>query len=149
MRDSPIVRKIKLTSYKLPLENLATDLAFAAGAFYEPGSRSTRNLLAIQVYTDIGVTGEYISITPATREQIQMIAPFLIGKNALDRELFYRQAKMILRKHDRMGIGPIDITLWTSRASFSMRRFTNYWAAIDRSCPATQAHTTQTVRPVG
>ena len=112
MRDAPIVRKIKLTSYKLPLENLATDLAFAAGAFYEPGSRSTRTLLAIQVYTDIGVTGEYISITPATREQIQMIAPFLIGKNALDRELFYRQAKMILRKHDRMGIGPIDITLW-------------------------------------
>ena len=112
MSKSPIVSKIKLTSYRFPLENIAADLAFAAGPFYQPGARSYRNVLAIQIYTDAGVTGEYICGTPATSEQIQMWAPFLIGRNALDRELFYRQAKMILRKHDRMGIGPIDITLW-------------------------------------
>ena len=112
MSDRPIVRRIKLTSYRFPTENVTTDLAFAAGPFYEPGSRGTRRLLAIHIYTDIGVTGEYISGTPANREQIEMIAPFLIGMNALDRELFYRQSKMILRKHDKMGVGPIDIALW-------------------------------------
>jgi L-alanine-DL-glutamate epimerase-like enolase superfamily enzyme len=41
-----------------------------------------------------------------------MFASFLIGKNALERELFYNQAKAILRKTDRMGIGPVDIALW-------------------------------------
>jgi L-alanine-DL-glutamate epimerase-like enolase superfamily enzyme len=41
-----------------------------------------------------------------------MIAPYLIGKNALERERFYNQAKVILRKNDRMGMGPVDIALW-------------------------------------
>ena len=41
-----------------------------------------------------------------------MFAPFLIGRNALERERFYNQAKVILRKNDRMGIGPVDIALW-------------------------------------
>ena len=112
MPKSPIITRIELTSYRFPLENIATDLAFAAGPFYEPGAKSHRAVLAIRILTDTGVTGEYISGTPAINEQIQMWAPFLVGRNALDRELFYRQAKMILRKHDRMGIGPIDITLW-------------------------------------
>ena len=112
MLGTPIVRRITLTSYRFPTENVTTDLAFAAGPFYEPGSSGTRRLLAIHIYTDVGVTGEYISGTPANREQMEMIAPFLIGMNALDRERFYRQSKMILRKHDRMGIGPIDIALW-------------------------------------
>ena len=105
MAQTPIVRRIKLTSYRFPTQNVTTDLAFAAGPFYEPGSHGTRRLLGIHIETDAGVTGEYISGTPANREQIEMIAPFLIGRNALDRELFYRQSKMILRKHDRMGIG--------------------------------------------
>ena len=55
MAETPIVRKIKLTSYRFPTENVTTDLAFAAGPFYEPGSRGTRNLLAIHIHTDIGV----------------------------------------------------------------------------------------------
>ena len=112
MPNPPIIRKITLTQYRFPLQDVTADLAFAAGPFYSPGSKSQRACTAIRIDTDAGVSGEYISGTPATLEQIQMFAPFLIGRNALDRELFYRQAKMILRKHDRMGIGPIDITLW-------------------------------------
>ena len=46
------------------------------------------------VYTDIGVTGEYMSIAPGTFEQIQQFGSFLIGKSALQRELFYNQAKV-------------------------------------------------------
>ena len=68
--------------------------------------------LGIRIHTDEGLTGEYVSIAPATFEQINMFAPFLIGRNALERERFYNQAKVILRKHDRMGIGPVDIALW-------------------------------------
>ena len=78
MSKSPIVTSIELTSYRFPLEDIATDLAFAAGPFYEPGAKSHRSVLAIKILTDTGVTGEYISGTPAIREQIQMWAPFLL-----------------------------------------------------------------------
>ena len=149
MAQTPIVRKIKLTSYRFPTQNVTTDLAFAAGSVLRAGqSRYSQASWRIHIYTDAGVTGEYISGTPANREQMEMIAPFLIGRNALDRELFYRQSKMILRKHDRMGIGPLDIALWDlGRARCSMRQFTSCWADTGRSCPVTPARTTPTARP--
>jgi len=36
----------------------------------------------------------------------------LIGKNPLKRERHWSEIKRVLRKYDRMGIGPIDIALW-------------------------------------
>lgn len=112
MNQSPLITSIQLTRYRFPFRDVGHDLSFAMGAFYEPGSQRFRSALGIRIYTDIGVTGEYVSIAPATFEQIQMFAPYLIGKNALERERFYNQAKVILRKNDRMGIGPVDIALW-------------------------------------
>ncbi len=112
MAKSPIIKKIQLTMYRVPMKDLTTDLAFAAGMFYEPGSVIYRDMLRVRIHTDAGVTGEHVSGTPGTLEPIRMFTPFLIGKNALERELFYNQAKVILRKNDRMGIGPIDVALW-------------------------------------
>ena len=112
MAKWPIIKKLQLTRYRIPMKNLATDLAFVPGAFYEPGSVLNRDILGIHIHTDAGVVGEHTSGAAGVMEQIQMFAPVLIGKNALERELFYNQAKVILRKHDRMGIGPIDVALW-------------------------------------
>ena len=112
MSSTPTIRKIQLTRYKFPFDDVGKDLSFAMGAFYEPGSKGERTVLGIRIHTDAGVTGEYMSIAPGTFEQIQSFGPFLIGKNGLERELIYNQAKVILRKQDRMGIGPIDIALW-------------------------------------
>lgn len=41
-----------------------------------------------------------------------MFAHYLLGRDALQRELIYNDVKRALRKHDRMGIGPVDIALW-------------------------------------
>jgi L-alanine-DL-glutamate epimerase-like enolase superfamily enzyme len=41
-----------------------------------------------------------------------MVAHYLIGKNAFDRERIFNDLKRALRKQDRFGIGPIDIALW-------------------------------------
>lgn len=112
MADYPLITRISLKRYRIPVADMGRDLSFAMGPFYEPGSTSYRLALGIRIDTDQGVSGEYFSIAPATVEQIQMFADFLIGKNALERERFYTQAKTLLRKNDRMGIGPIDITLW-------------------------------------
>ena len=118
MNTVPIIKKIKLTRFKLPLNDIGYDVSFGQGVFYEPGSLTYTSPLAIQIYTDEGITGEYITGTPSVLEQIQILGPFLIGKNALEREYIYNNAKSILRKHDRMGIGPIDVTLWDIAGKF-------------------------------
>ena len=112
MGNVPIIQKISLTRYQFPFNDVGKDLSFAMGAFYQPGGKGLRVALGIRVYTDIGVTGEYMSTAPGTVEQIQAFGPYLIGRSALERERFYNQAKSLLRKQDRMGIGPVDIALW-------------------------------------
>ena len=121
MNGIPMIERIQLTRYRFPFDNVGYDLSFAMGAFYDPGHKGARSALGIRIHTDEGVTGEYVSIAPATFEQINMFAPFLIGKNALERERFYNQAKVILRKNDRMGIGPVDIALWDLAGKFASR----------------------------
>ena len=109
MSNVPIIRSIHLSRYRFPFNDHGSDLI---GGFYEPGTKGSRSVLGIRIDTDTGIAGEYMSIAPGTYEQIQSFASFLIGKDATHRELFYNQAKTILRKQDKMGIGPIDIALW-------------------------------------
>ncbi len=112
MKDKPIITKVELYEFGHDLKDAGTDLDFALGPYYEPGSSSRRTALAVRIQTDIGVTGEYVSIAPAAIGQIRLFANYLIGKNALERERIYNDVKAILRKHDKMGIGPVDTTLW-------------------------------------
>ena len=41
-----------------------------------------------------------------------MFAPSLIGRNALEREDIFNDAKQALRQHARIGLGVVDIALW-------------------------------------
>jgi L-alanine-DL-glutamate epimerase-like enolase superfamily enzyme len=41
-----------------------------------------------------------------------MLAHYLLGRDPLERERIYNDLKRGLRKHDRMGMGPVDIALW-------------------------------------
>ncbi len=109
MSDVPIIRSIHLSRYRFPFDDHGSDLI---GGFYEPGTKGSRSVLGIRINTDTGLSGEYISIAPGTYEQICSFASLLVGKDATHREFFYNQAKTILRKQDKMGIGPIDIALW-------------------------------------
>ena len=112
MKGKPVITRIELHRFEHEHKDVGRDLSFALGPFYEPGSITHRRALAIRIHTDQGPVGEYVSIAPGTFEQICMFADLLIGKNALEREYFYNEAKAILRKNDKMGIGPIDIALW-------------------------------------
>ena len=112
MPDYPVIERIEITHYRFPMRDIGDDLSFAVGPFYEKGSHRTHKQLGIKIFTDEGVTGEFASSGTGTLEQMQAVAPLLIGANALEREKFYNMAKTHLRKNDRMGIGPLDITLW-------------------------------------
>ena len=76
MSSRPIIRKIQLTKYKFPFDDVGYDLSFAVGPFYQPAGRGSRTVLGIRIFTDSGVTGEYMSIAPGTFEQIQSFGPF-------------------------------------------------------------------------
>lgn len=110
----PSVTGVECVEFTYPIENLggAGD-SFYPG--YAPGDSLDRPVLGVRIETDAGVDGEYVSLNsppgPALA-QIRMIAPYLVGKNPLERERHWSQFKLTLRKYDRMGIGPIDIALW-------------------------------------
>jgi len=112
MPNYPVIERIEISHHRFPWSDVGDDLSFAVGPFYEKGSKRIRKLLGIKIFTDEGVTGEFTAGAPGTLEQMQAVAPLLIGANALEREKFYNLAKTHLRKNDRMGIGPLDITLW-------------------------------------
>ena len=108
--SSPVITKIEITQYRLPYKDTAST---GMNIYYEPGaSTGGRKLLGIRIMTNEGIVGEYISIAPGTLPQVEAIGPALIGKNPLEREWFYDTAKVVLRKQDKMGIGPMDIALW-------------------------------------
>jgi L-alanine-DL-glutamate epimerase-like enolase superfamily enzyme len=66
----------------------------------------------LSIDTDSGISGEYVGGSAASYAQVSMVAQYLLGKNPLERERIYNDLKRGLRKHDRMGIGPVDIALW-------------------------------------
>lgn len=96
----------------------ATDIGMDAGGFdfvYVPGHKQPISKYAMVIETDDGSRGEYVGLwgaTPMALGQTKMLAPHLIGRNALQRELIFDDFKRALRQYDHMGYGMIDICLW-------------------------------------
>jgi L-alanine-DL-glutamate epimerase-like enolase superfamily enzyme len=107
----PEITRIESTEFSYPLEDVGTD-QHGFNLVYEPGATTERNLFALKVHTDAGVTGEYVGGNSPAAAQINMFADYLVGKNPLERERHWSEIARALRKYDRMGIGPIDIALW-------------------------------------
>jgi L-alanine-DL-glutamate epimerase-like enolase superfamily enzyme len=96
----------------------ADDIGIDAGGFdlvQMPGHRQPISKFAMVVETDDGLRGEYVGQWGATSislSQTLMLAPHLLGRNPLERELIYGEFKRALRQYDHMGHGYIDIALW-------------------------------------
>lgn len=111
---APTITGVECTEFTYPIENMGpSEDSFYPG--YNPGSTLDRKVLAVRLVTDSDVEGEFVSLNsppgPALA-QIDIIAPYLLGKDPLRREQHWSSFKLMLRKYDRMGIGPIDIALW-------------------------------------
>lgn len=110
----PVVSEIECVEFTYPVAN-QRPAGDASHPVYRPGSSIDRPVLAVRITADTGPPGEFVSLNsppgPAI-EQIDTIAPYLVGKNPLHRERHWSVFKLNLRKYDRMGIGPIDIALW-------------------------------------
>lgn len=107
----PEITRIETTEFSYPLEDVGTD-EHGFNLVYEPGTTTQRKLFGMQIHTDAGVTGEYVGENSPAFAQINTVADYLVGKNALARERHWSEMNRALRKYDQMGLGPLDIALW-------------------------------------
>ena len=105
------ITKVESREFEYPLEDVGTD-EHGFNLVYDPGETTYRRLFGLRIHTDEGITGEYVGGNSPGAAQINIIAPYLVGKNPLEREKHWSEIKRALRKYDRMGMGPIDIALW-------------------------------------
>ncbi|MCU4753148.1 mandelate racemase [Halobacteria archaeon AArc-curdl1] len=110
---TPVIKKISMQIFTYDMEDIGS---YKSGLKFEysPGDTTTRELVAIKIFTDSGLTGEYVSLYSPTYivEQAKLFANYLIGEDALRRERHWCEIKRALRQYDRMAMGPIDIALW-------------------------------------
>jgi L-alanine-DL-glutamate epimerase-like enolase superfamily enzyme len=112
-RDLRITR-VTVHEFTWEYPDLGRD-ATGFNAAVDKGSTSRLPGYVLSIETADGITGEYSWSQGGNRvstAQIQMVARYLIGRSALERELIWNDLKRALRKHDRFGTGPIDIALW-------------------------------------
>jgi L-alanine-DL-glutamate epimerase-like enolase superfamily enzyme len=107
----PRITGIELHEYQFTLEELGTDES-GFNLVYLAGGRITRKGYVLRILTDMGVVGEYAGGGEAEYSTLSGFAPYLIGKNALERERIYSDLKRALRQVARIGIAPVDIALW-------------------------------------
>ncbi|HEX5503549.1 MAG TPA: enolase C-terminal domain-like protein [Thermomicrobiales bacterium] len=111
MARQPRITRLTVHEYAYPLDDMGYDYN-GFNLVYQPGNHLDLRGYVFTVETDAGVTGEYAGGNAVSYAQVGMVAHYLLGKNPLERERIYNDVKRALRKHDRFGLGPIDIALW-------------------------------------
>ena len=99
---------IKITSVDVGLSAFSLpDLGLDPSGFsliYEPGGKKTVKAFSVQINTNHGITGEFVGGDAVGFSQLKKFVDHVVGKNPLERELIYNDAKRCLRKFDKMGI---------------------------------------------
>ena len=111
MPRAPRITRVSVHRFTYQVSNMGVDYN-GFNQVYQAGSCLDHSGYVFTIGTDLGITGEYVGGNAASYAQVGMCAKYLLGKNPLERELIYNDLKRALRKHDRMGMGPIDIALW-------------------------------------
>jgi L-alanine-DL-glutamate epimerase-like enolase superfamily enzyme len=106
-----IIKKIEVREFETETRDCATEPT-NDGSIYSPGSVKTGSRIILRIFTDQGVTGEYMGGNSIEYAGFPKFVRPLIGANALQRELIYNDARVALRQWARMGMSQIDIALW-------------------------------------
>ena len=105
----PRITKIEIETFTYELSDLARG---EHGPTYSPGKSITNTAHAITIFTDVGVTGEYVWSGPIEYAGACVVAEMIIGQNPLEREYIYSQIKQAMRQQAEIGISAVDIALW-------------------------------------
>ena len=111
MAKGPVVTGIEIHEISFEVRNMASQ-GRGVGAQYVKGGSSSRTNVALKIHTDQGITGEYVNSRVTDAAAIRLIADQVIGRDALERELIYTEAKRATQQISRLGVGLIDIALW-------------------------------------
>jgi len=120
MAKQPIIERIELTVFQYAVQNLR-GRGFGYDMSYEKGPGTPFTKFALRIFTDQGVTGEYVPGwvgNAISMAQVEYLSGYLLGQPALERERFYSDMNRALRQWDRMGVGPLDICLWDLAGKF-------------------------------
>ncbi len=102
--SKPIITRIEIHEFEYEIREDITP-----EGFYEPGAVSIRGGNGLRIHTDIGVSGEYVTGWPLVPTMLRSFIPYLVGRNALEREKICIDMKS---KIHRLGMGIIDTALW-------------------------------------
>lgn len=108
---APIVEKVEITEFTHELKDIGLEKTISL-PIYEPGSNLTTSKIAIRIFSDAGVTGEYVGGSKTEYSAIPMFIGTVIGRSVFAREAIYNDAKQALRQHARMGMSQVDMALW-------------------------------------
>jgi len=112
------ITEVAVTPFAFEVEGLTLGSHRAMGVSNlraERGGRLPVMRYAVEVRTDDGLTGRYVTHwvgTGAALGQTVMLAPHLLGRDPEHREAIYDDLKRECRAYDHMGHGPLDIALW-------------------------------------
>ncbi len=111
MRPAAKITKIQVTYFNHVLDDVGKDYN-TFNMVYEPGAKFDQGGAVLTIHTDQGVTGEYPGANSNALADIRTVAPYLIGKDAMEREVHYNAMKRGLRHTAALGLGVVDICLW-------------------------------------
>ena len=110
------INKVEVHVFQFDAINLGSVRGGGVGAFsYAKGAKTRIAKYAVAIMTDNGLRGEYVTHwvgSSAALGQTLMLAPYLLGREAEQREFIYDDLKRQARQFDHMGHGPLDIALW-------------------------------------
>ncbi len=111
MTEPPVVTKIEVTEFSFEVVDIIPHEKTRI-PIYKKGAKYTARSRVLRIFTDQGITGEYLGGAGTEYAGIPSIAYALIGRNALAREAFYNTAKQALKQAARMGMSQVDNALW-------------------------------------
>lgn len=107
----PLITRIETFEFTVNLRNIVGSSS-GLGLIYSPGDQGTVRRSAMRIDTDSGVSGEAAGQMIMAVRQADMVARFLLGRDARQRNEIYHDLLFELRQHDALAIGLIDICLW-------------------------------------
>lgn len=117
MKSKPIITKLESVHYEYTLAEMGKDYN-TFNMVYVPGNNLRQRSSILRIHTDQGIVGEYPEVDAPALAEINSIAEYLIGKNALSREQIYNDLKRASRHWAMLGMSVIDICLWDIAGKF-------------------------------
>ena len=85
MKGKPHITKVEVFQFSYEVKDVQREPTIGI-SMYKAGGTLPAQGSALKVYTDEGVTGEYVGGTSTEYAGLPMFVPSIIGRNALNRE---------------------------------------------------------------